>query len=380
MNTSDFIEKYNRDESESRELLPNFLVKSFAPTTFSELGFQTEINSQNCLWKYIDTQHEGRYHDNLSLLNGKLTASEFELFQVATDVCIRFTKSIYKEIIPINALTRSLISYRAIKSYCASLNQIPSVLEVGPGSGYLGLLCGISGWQYSSLDVTKSLITYQNALWNFAGFKTKFAEAGITYSDSEFMQIPWWIWADTKNSLPKRKILVANHVIQEMTPFSLAFTVKRSKNIGAEFILAEGLGYGKYKNNMAIINKNSVLIHNNSLKTNYQKVWIWKIDYKEKILLDNTDFLESTPKTKKEFVIGILLENKILANLYSRINKFRTRIRFKSKMGELLDKDMANPSLTIDGSFLSDFIRSKKVSFYTEDELLMHWANYKGHT
>ena len=274
-------------------------------------------------------------------------------------------------------MTRSLISYRAIKSYCESLAQIPSVLEVGPGSGYLGLLCGISGWQYSSLDVTQSLITYQNALWNFAGFKTKFAEAGITYSDSEFMQIPWWIWVDTKNSLPKRKILVANHVIQEMTPFSLAFTIKRSKNIGAEYILAEGLGYGKYQNNINIINKNSVLIHYNSLKSSYQKVWIWKIDYKDK--LDNADFLKSTPKSKKEFVIGFFLKNKILANLYRRINKFRDRIRFKRKIGELLNKSMSHPNLTISGSLLNDYIRSKKVSIYTEDELLMHWANHNGH-
>ena len=59
MNTSDFIEKYNRDESESRELLTNFLVKSFAPVTFGDIGFQTKIKSQNELWKYIDTQHEG---------------------------------------------------------------------------------------------------------------------------------------------------------------------------------------------------------------------------------------------------------------------------------------------------------------------------------
>lgn len=62
------------------------------------------------------------------------------------------------------ALTRSFISYRAISSFYKSLNKVPSVLEIGPGSGYLGLLCGIFGWRYSSFDNTKSLTVYQDAL------------------------------------------------------------------------------------------------------------------------------------------------------------------------------------------------------------------------
>lgn len=135
-------------------------MRAFTPITFRNLGFNTEIKSKDELWKYIDTQHEGRYFENMALLGGGITESEFELLQEAVDICMKFTKTIGKELIPINALTRSLISYRAINSYYTSLNKAPSVLEIGAGSGYLGLLCGISGWWYSSLDVTKSLITY----------------------------------------------------------------------------------------------------------------------------------------------------------------------------------------------------------------------------
>ena len=70
MNTSNFIENYNRIENDNYLLSPNFLLKAFTPTTFHNLGFQTEIKSRNELWKYIDTQHEGRFFQNLSLLGG----------------------------------------------------------------------------------------------------------------------------------------------------------------------------------------------------------------------------------------------------------------------------------------------------------------------
>lgn len=233
MNVADFIQNYTQVENENLSLTSNFLARAFVPVTFRNLGFNTEIKSENELWKYIDTQHEGRYDKNLSLLNYALTADEFELLKEALNICIKFTKSLNKELIPRNALSRSLISYRAINSFSKNLNTIPSVLEIGPGSGYLGLLCGISGWRYSAIDVSKSLVTYQNSLWNFAGFKVKFAEVGFTYSDSDFLQIPWWVWCKPVLPLPEREILVANHVIQEMTPLSLSHTIKRSKNLGA---------------------------------------------------------------------------------------------------------------------------------------------------
>ena len=69
-------------------------MRAFTPITFHNLGFQTEIKSEAELWKYIDTQHEGRYFNNMSLLNDGFTADEFELFKEAVDICINFTKKI----------------------------------------------------------------------------------------------------------------------------------------------------------------------------------------------------------------------------------------------------------------------------------------------
>ena len=381
MDVSDFLKTYNRIESESFSLYPNFLLRAFTPITFQNLGFNTEIKSKDELWKYIDTQHEGRYFENLSLLNGGLTAQEFELFQEAVNICIKFTKTINKELIPVNALTRSFISYRAINSYCTSLNKVPSVLEIGSGSGYLGLLCGISGWKNSSLDVTKSLITYQNALWNFAGLKVKFAEVGITYSDSDFLQIPWWVWCNTSNPLPKRELVVANHLIQEMSPLSLSLTIKRFRDLGAENILAEGLGYNTYKNNLKIIQRNTVLIHNVLTKNNYQKVWVWKIKNSKNEDADFFDFSNSSVNSKKykKLFIYPLLTYRLINRLYIKINEFRAARHFKNELKQVLDKSLIHPKLTFNIDTINNFVRSKKVPFITLDEIAMRWADHKNH-
>lgn len=378
MNVADFIQNYSQVENENLSLTPNLLARAFVPVTFRNLGFNTEIKSEDELWKYIDTQHEGRYDENLSLLNEALTADEFELLEEALSICIKFTKTIHKELIPRNALSRSLISYRAINSFSKNSNTIPSVLEIGSGSGYLGLLCGISGWRYSSVDVSKSLVTYQNTLWNFAGFKVKFAEAGVTYSNSDFLQIPWWVWCNPALPLPERKILVANHVIQEMTPLSLSHTIKRSKNLGAKYITAEGLGYGTYKNNLNIIDRNTDLIHHNEKNINYQRVWFWKIINDKKALPDSNYFRSNVKNTKKVIIKKLQYYPFFLQSI-RKIREFKVKKSLKPKRAQLLNKVLLNPNLTIECRLLDDFIRSKGVSFITEDELAMKWAEHSGH-
>lgn len=242
------------------------------------------------------------------------------------------------------------------------MNSIPSVLEIGSGSGYLGLLCGILGWRYSSVDVSKSLVTYQNTLWNFAGFKVKFAEAGVTYSDSDFLQIPWWVWCNPTVQLPQREILVANHVIQEMTPLSLSHTIKKAKDLGAKYITAEGLGYGAYKNNLNIINRNTDVIHHNSKNLKYQRVWFWKIINNEKTLTESNHFYLKV-KSKKWVLIKKLSQYQIFLYLFRKFFYLKSQKASKAKRAHVLSKVLLHPHLTIESSLLDDLIRSKGVSF-----------------
>jgi len=377
---SNFINNYDLNEDKSFRRYPMDLTNAFAPITFLKYGFQTDIKNDDELWKFIDTQHAGRYFVNLSLLNGGLTQSEFELFQKAVDICIKFTKTMNKESIPLMALTRSFLSYRAINSFYKSLNKIPSVLEIGPGSGYLGLLCGISGWRYSSFDNTKSLTVYQNALWNFAGLKVKFAEEKVYYSDSDFLQIPWWVWCDRESIVPKREFIVANHVIQEMSPLALKFTIKRIKNLSAEYISAESLGAPTFVNNHNIINENTVLVHNtqqdNSKKeNNYIRVWIWKIINGGVKVPNDFDLTYSIQKSKTTNINKIIRKLNFLRKIYRKIVKESNRF-FNLKGQELLNESMLHPKITVDANALRNYLVSKAVPLITDDESIARWCGH----
>jgi len=376
---SNFINNYDLNEDKSFRRYPMDLTNAFAPITFLKYGFQTDIKNDDELWKFIDTQHAGRYFANLSLLNGGLTQSEFELFQKAVDICIKFTKTMNKESIPLMALTRSFLSYRAINSFYKSLNKIPSVLEIGPGSGYLGLLCGISGWRYSSFDNTKSLTVYQNALWNFAGLKVKFAEEKVYYSDSDFLQIPWWVWCDRESIVPKREFIVANHVILEMSPLALNFTIKRIKNLSAEYICAESLGAPTFVDNHNIINENTVLVHNtqqdNSKKeNNYIRVWIWKIINGGVKVPNDFDLTYSIQKSKTTNII--IRKLKFPGKIYRKIVSIKSNRFFNLKGQELLNESMLHPKITVDANALRNYLVSKAVPLITDDESIARWCGH----
>lgn len=174
---------------------------------------------------------------------------------------------------------------------------------------------------------------------------------------------------------------MANHVIQEMSPLSLSFTIKRFRDLGVENILAEGLGYHTYRNNLRIIERNTVLIHNVLTKNNYQKVWVWKIKNSENKDVDFFDFSNPSVNSKKfkKLFINTLLEYRLTNRLYIKINRLKAQRLIKNSAKQVLDKSLIYPKLTFNIDTINNFVRSKKVPFITLDEIAMRWADHKKH-
>lgn len=384
MDIKKFISNYDLLESKSSKQKSNLTIAAFKPVTFQNNGFTTNIDSEDQLYKYIDTMHSRRLSENLSLLNDGLTSSEFELFKQCVNICTEFTKSLGKELIPLNSLTRSFISFRAIISLSATLNQPIRIFEIGPGSGYLGLLCSLSGFSYSSLDVTKSLTTYQNALWNFANTKVKFTEDEGDYSKYDFLQISWWEWSNLKTTLPEREIVVMNHVIKEMTPISLRFSLRRLTSLGAKFITAEGLGFSAYPKNIYTIVDNCSLIHNGTININSQKIWLWKINKTEdKKVIDvfdsyNDDTSNLVNKYKRNITTFLETRN-IPWRLYNGMIKFRRKVFYRNQLRQKLSSTMFQPKLQVQKNELIDFIKSLNVCFVSDDDLFLTYSMTSQH-
>ena len=218
-------------------------------------------------------------------------------------------------------------------------------------------------------------------MWNFAGLKVKFAEEKVHYSDSDFLQIPWWVWCDRESIIPKREFIVANHVILEMSPLALNFTIKRIKNLSAEYISAESLGAPTFVDNLNIIDQNTVLVHNtqqdNTKKEyNYMRVWIWKIINEGVEVPNHFNLTYSIIKSKTATIIKIIRKLRFPGKIYRKIVSIKSNRFFNFKGRELLNESMLHPKITVDANALRNYLVSKGVPLITEDELIARWCGH----
>ena len=54
------VEKYNSEEKEGRKHLPNRFMEAFKPITFERLGYPARIESEDEVYKFFDSMHDGR--------------------------------------------------------------------------------------------------------------------------------------------------------------------------------------------------------------------------------------------------------------------------------------------------------------------------------
>lgn len=374
---SAYVHEYEMQEQIARDSVAPLLVKAFQPVTFIEHGFPVNYDGEKDLWKYIDSMHEGRFLKHCNELRG-LTNNEYTLIESALEICSDFTGTFYKKMAPINSLTAALISYRSIKTFFESTNTDPSVIEIGPGSGLLGLLCGLSGYKYSSLEVTKSFSMYQYALWKFAGIDLQVASLGMDNVEPKFLQIPWWVWCNLETKLPKRQLVVANHVIREMHPFSLSFSIQRSIDSGSNHIAIDGIGWPKYLGNINYLTENTSVVHNNLHENNLLKTTILKF---KDISLDS--LTKPDPAVKKnQMGLKARLKSKILKRMYrSKVGIFLLELRNSTFVNEhKLSQNMVYPDFqhSCADITIKSLVHKIGAEFITEDEYAIIYAKHKG--
>ena len=242
-------QRYDQLEDEAIRRYSPYLVREFIPITFSEYGFQSRIKHVDELWKFADSQQEFRYNSNISeLLGGGITKEEFEFVKKITNFTVNFTENFGKPIVGRNALTRALVVFRAI---CAlsEKGKKPRILEIGPGSGYLAMLCRLKGFAYYSTDVTQSLYLFQNNYWNFC-FPEQLHECLDDHIPvADFVHIPWWVWANNKVPLPSFDFVTINHAVNEISPKGFMYAMRRISESLTGSMLIEGWGGGRFESN-----------------------------------------------------------------------------------------------------------------------------------
>jgi hypothetical protein len=214
---------YDQAEATSRLSLTNRMIEAFSPAAFNATGYPVHVGDDRELWRYVDVMHETQSRHVIERVLDGLTSTEFAVFKKAAQFMVEFTRAHFGRPLRCeNALLKAMNVYRYIKALDPHV-----VFEIGPGSGYLGLLLILDGIGYVACDNTQAFYLIQNRMWStVAGgnFRELASEEG-TLRDAlcgdlkgKVVHVPWWKVVDLDLlSLPSKIDLVtANHCLAEL--------------------------------------------------------------------------------------------------------------------------------------------------------------------
>lgn len=311
----DLIDEYNLEEKKGLSFLPNVAIEAFSLITFNSIGWPTRIINPNELWRYHDSQHESpkRYRRYLNLLPN-ITSQESRLLKQASSIIYNFSKDFSFRYLSAgeNALTTAFFQFRTIQKYYPNLNKNKIILEIGPGSGYLGLLLGLSGYKYLAMEACQALYIYQSSLFEYA-FGNKY-DNGLKNRniDCQIKHITWWDFNSKNYHVNNLSLTTCNHAILEMTnsAFNRILNVIKRSSKKPE-LLAESPGsnlIGSFLKLEKYIKSNSF-----SLSSPSKGIYIFKISDRPGVFLSLLTKLSR--KLPNELYNLFLIVNKISIKL-----------------------------------------------------------------
>ena len=249
---SNIVEAYNQAERAGRATVSNTAIESFSLEVFNALGYPCRIDDESELWRYHDLMQKGRFEENLQLI-GSYSEHEFDLVTKTAKQILGFSE----RHLPIrnsgkHALTRSLYQFQLLMKHRPHDRPL-RILEIGPGSGYLGLLLADDGHQYFAMDAAQAFYLYQKKLWSdiYGSDYFDYSESSSRPDTVKVTHIPWWQFANLSIPIPDVDVVTINHALTEMHPQAVKTIFARLYSAWGDtdkkLVLAESLGYDYFK-------------------------------------------------------------------------------------------------------------------------------------
>jgi hypothetical protein len=227
------VSQYEIVEAAARRHVPNRIVTAFAPVTFERVGYPTRVTDDAELAKYADAMQEQRFEAVWQEKIKALSEQELGLLSEALAITAAYTRErLGQAILPRGSLLSSLNVFRAFEAVYGMASPKPAVLEIGPGSGYLGLLLVLGGYRYVGFEVTQAFYLYQSGLLqsvpgaDFAELaKGRGPEAEQSLASRKVIHVPWW----EVERIPQFDAVTCNAVLSEMHPMALHFLLKQAR-------------------------------------------------------------------------------------------------------------------------------------------------------
>ena len=254
---SNIVDKYNQAERAGRATVSNRAIESFSLEVFNATGYPCRIDDESELWRYHDVMQEGRFKNNLRLIDS-YSEHEFDLVTKTAKQILSFSE----RHLPIrnsgkHALTRSLYQFQLLMKHRPHDGPL-RILEIGPGSGYLGMLLVNDGHQYFAMDAAQAFYLYQKKLWSdiYGADYFDYSEASSRPNTAKVTHIPWWQFANLSIQIPDVDVVTINHALAEMHPLAVKTIFTRLYSAWGDtdkkLVLAEALGYDYFKRKQAM--------------------------------------------------------------------------------------------------------------------------------
>ncbi|MEP0067912.1 hypothetical protein [Pyruvatibacter sp.] len=210
-------------------------MMGFQPAAFQSVNWPTNVRTDAELVRYVDHNFEAEtklmYEPQaefapVGFYNG-FTETEAAMATQMRDKIAKMTAERFgRAVRPMSNLMVQFGPYRCMEALSAAYGRKLSIIEPGPGAGYLGALLAQAGYSYASYDVTQALYLWQSHLLDVTaeGAFTELAhkDADLTVDRSSVIHMPWWMFAQQFDDTPLRYDLVySNSNLGEMN--SMAF-------------------------------------------------------------------------------------------------------------------------------------------------------------
>lgn len=210
--------EYAQAELDAIAKLSAEIVAAFKPVAFDSYGKQwsKRVDSLDQLWPWVDAMHSQteRIWKNL----GGLTGNELAAIDTVAKIATERSHLIGCRRRPRDALLQAVIPWRYVRTLMPTK---ATVMELGPGSGYLGALLVMDGYDYCGIEITQPFWLWQRAFWGHWNLQPN---------------APWWHYA---RDLGKgADLIVACHMLNEMSTAALKMLILQAECP----ILVEGWG------------------------------------------------------------------------------------------------------------------------------------------
>lgn len=227
------IDVYDGFEHEANSTQPNSIQMAFTPSTFLELNCPVRVDHEGEFVRFIDSMHEFSAGDFFQR-PFPLSPDEGDLIRrigdhVADYSAKAFGRSIRPWVAPLSALEM----FRVVTATAERLGKKSlTVLEIGPGSGYLGALLHLAGHRHISMDNTQAYYLWQNRLFSSLagdGF-AELADPVQPLADDPaktMVHLPWWRFVQLHETLPfKVDVVICDHALNEISATALRYILR----------------------------------------------------------------------------------------------------------------------------------------------------------